>query len=89
MEITRKKEPRKQEDNGRCGGRIAFHISVGACLIESKSLNSVLRLALRPLACAVRQVDEIPLSRPKRSIARDFADGGEFAQALHNSLGHP
>jgi len=23
-----------------------------------------------------RQVDSIPLSRPKRSIARDFADGG-------------
>lgn len=23
------------------------------------------------------QVDEIPLSRPKRNIARDFADGGE------------
>jgi hypothetical protein len=25
----------------------------------------------------VAQVDEIPLSRPKRNIARDFADGGE------------
>ena len=23
-------------------------------------------------------VDEIPLSRPKKSIARDFADGGWF-----------
>lgn len=23
-------------------------------------------------------VDEIPLSRPKRNIARDFSDGGKF-----------
>jgi hypothetical protein len=23
-------------------------------------------------------VDEIPLSRPKRNISRDFADGGDF-----------
>lgn len=30
-----------------------------------------------PPACA--QVDEIPLSRPKRNIARDFSDGGEEA----------
>jgi hypothetical protein len=25
-------------------------------------------------------VDEIPLSRPKRNIARDFSDGGEDAE---------
>ena len=24
-------------------------------------------------------VDEIPLSRPKRNIARDFSDGGKYA----------
>lgn len=24
-------------------------------------------------------IDEVPLSRPKRNIARDFADGGELA----------
>ena len=29
---------------------------------------------LKPL---YQWVDEIPLSRPKRNIARDFADGGE------------
>jgi hypothetical protein len=29
------------------------------------------------LYCSHSQVDEIPLSRPKRNIARDFADGGE------------
>ena len=23
-------------------------------------------------------IDEVPLSRPKRNIARDFADGGEL-----------
>jgi hypothetical protein len=23
-------------------------------------------------------IDEIPLSRPKRNIARDFSDGGKF-----------
>lgn len=28
------------------------------------------------------QVDEIPLSRPKRNIARDFADGGEAWECL-------
>ncbi len=27
---------------------------------------------------ASTQVDEIPLSRPKRNIARDFSDGGEL-----------
>ena len=27
-------------------------------------------------------VDEIPLSRPKKSIARDFADGGWFFRSL-------
>ena len=29
-------------------------------------------------------VDEIPLSRPKRNIARDFSDGGKYS--YHNSL---
>jgi hypothetical protein len=27
-------------------------------------------------------VDEIPLSRPKRNIARDFSDGGKFSLKL-------
>jgi hypothetical protein len=30
-------------------------------------------------------VDEIPLSRPKRNIARDFSDGGKFT----NNKNHP
>jgi hypothetical protein len=29
-------------------------------------------------------VDEIPLSRPKRNIARDFSDGGTYS--LNNSM---
>ena len=29
-------------------------------------------------------VDEIPLSRPKRNIARDFSDGG--TNSLNNSM---
>lgn len=28
------------------------------------------------------QVDEIPLSRPKRNIARDFSDGGKLPSVL-------
>lgn len=28
-------------------------------------------------------VDEIPLSRPKRNIARDFSDGGKY---IHTNL---
>lgn len=27
-------------------------------------------------------VDEVPLSRPKRHIARDFSDGGEYCSAV-------
>jgi hypothetical protein len=27
-------------------------------------------------------VDEVPLSRPKRNITRDFSDGGAFFSAL-------
>ena len=30
-------------------------------------------------------VDEIPLSRPKRNIARDFSDGGTYT-SLNNSI---
>jgi len=29
-------------------------------------------------------VDEIPLSRPKRNIARDFSDGGKFYTSFHS-----
>ena len=29
-------------------------------------------------------VDEIPLSRPKRNIARDFSDGGKFHSHSHS-----
>ena len=29
-------------------------------------------------------VDEIPLSRPKKNITRDFADGCMFAEIVHN-----
>lgn len=29
-------------------------------------------------------VDEIPLSRPKKNIARDFSDGGKYPQDLSN-----
>ena len=29
-------------------------------------------------------VDEIPLSRPKRNIARDFSDGGKTMKMPHN-----
>ena len=29
-------------------------------------------------------VDEIPLSRPKRNIARDFSDGGKYKNSLLN-----
>ena len=38
-------------------------------------------------------VDEIPLSRPKRNIARDFSDGGKYphssilSQSFYSSLG--
>lgn len=30
-------------------------------------------------------VDEIPLSRPKRNIARDFSDGGKCNYEKHNN----
>lgn len=33
------------------------------------------------------QVDEIPLSRPKRNIARDFSDGGEMCAKGIDGLG--
>jgi len=33
-------------------------------------------------------IDEIPLSRPKRSISRDFSDGGEFIDSLYNANTH-
>ena len=29
-------------------------------------------------------VDEIPLSRPKRNISRDFSDGGNIQQPFSN-----
>lgn len=31
-------------------------------------------------------IDEIPLSRPKRNISRDFSDGGRFILPLLNSI---
>jgi len=31
-------------------------------------------------------VDEIPLSRPKRNIARDFSDGGKLLVCSKNKL---
>ena len=31
-------------------------------------------------------VDEIPLSRPKRNIARDFSDGGKCKNSLLNYI---
>ena len=30
-------------------------------------------------------VDEIPLSRPKKTITRDFSDGGKFSEDEFNS----
>ena len=33
-------------------------------------------------------VDEIPLSRPKRNIARDFSDGGKFLHPCFHPLNH-
>ena len=30
-------------------------------------------------------IDQIPLSRPKRRIEKDFADGGEFGQVANRS----
>jgi hypothetical protein len=33
------------------------------------------------------QVDEIPLSRPKRNIARDFSDGGMRVRPRHSAAG--
>ena len=29
-------------------------------------------------------IDEIPLSRPKKNITRDFSDGVMFAEIIHN-----
>jgi hypothetical protein len=48
---------------------------MGACFILVSCVKIVTRgqhniLSLTP------QVDEIPLSRPKRNISRDFSDGG-------------
>ena len=31
-------------------------------------------------------IDEIPLSRPKRNIGRDFSDGGELKQLVRTFL---
>lgn len=31
-------------------------------------------------------VDEIPLSRPKRNIARDFSDGGKYKVFTHKII---
>jgi hypothetical protein len=33
-------------------------------------------------------VDEIPLSRPKRNIARDFSDGGNYLMHLFSHYFH-
>ena len=33
-------------------------------------------------------VDEIPLSRPKRSITRDFSDGVLMAELVHHDQRH-
>jgi hypothetical protein len=37
-----------------------------------------------PRSAAYPQVDEIPLSRPKRSITRDFSDGVLMAELVHH-----
>jgi len=37
-----------------------------------------------PTAAPPPQVDEIPLSRPKRSITRDFSDGVLMAELVHH-----
>jgi len=41
------------------------------------------------LQALYRWIDTIPLTRPKRSIARDFADGGvmEYHAVVYKSLG--
>lgn len=40
--------------------------------------NTVMDVSDQELKPLYQWVDAIPLSRPKRNIARDFADGGEW-----------
>lgn len=59
------------------------------CCSGTRSLSAILRKCLATLLqgrfpAIVLQVDEIPLSRPKRNIARDFADSVLLAEIVHH-----
>ena len=71
------RRPSRSEDQGPVAAPRADGASKALCarLQLPSGPAAALRQAAHPLL-PPPQVDEIPLSRPKRSIARDFSDGG-------------
>jgi len=53
-------------------------------VLQSEDMMGEGRLTDEQLQDIYTWVDKVPLSRPKRSIARDFSDGVLFAEVIHH-----
>lgn len=68
----------RARQNGRKRTRAASHICLGeVCMPLLPHAGGTPFCDVRPLKVACIQVDQLPLSRPKKNIHRDFADAGE------------